>query len=101
MHFMLFYVLAPDYLERRHQFRDEHLKLAWESVARGEAVLGGALADPADFALLLFKCDSPEIPEKFAAEDPYVKNGLVTSYRVRPWTTVIGVDATTPVRPST
>lgn len=100
MHFLMFYILAPDYLERRQQYREEHLKLAWEAVERGELILGGALADPADFAILQFKCDSPDIPEKFAAADPYVKNGLVISYRVRPWTTVVGEDAATPVRPA-
>jgi uncharacterized protein YciI len=93
------YELAPDYLERRAQFRDEHLKLAWEAQARGEIVLAGALADPADTAVLLFCADSPEPAERFAAADPYVMQGLVTSYRVRQWNTVVGVDAFTPVKP--
>jgi uncharacterized protein YciI len=93
------YELAPDYLERRAQFRDEHLKLAWEAQARGEIVLAGALADPADTAVLLFCADSPEPAERFAAADPYVKHGLVSSYRVRQWNTVVGVDAFTPVKP--
>jgi uncharacterized protein YciI len=93
------YELAPDYLERRAQFRDEHLKLAWEAQARGEIVLAGALADPADTAVLLFCADSPEPAERFAAADPYVKQGLVSSYRVRQWNTVVGVDAFTPVKP--
>lgn len=99
MHYLMFYEYAPDYLARRGEFRSEHLTLAWAAEARGELVLGGALADPADGAVLLFQCATPEIPERFAAADPYVKNGLVTSYRVRPWTTVVGQDADTPVRP--
>lgn len=98
MHFLLLYEFVPDYLERRAQFRAEHLRLAWESHGRGEMVLGGAFADPADGAAILFKCDSPAVPEAFAAADPYVRNGLVTKYRVRAWTTVIGDMATTPVR---
>jgi uncharacterized protein YciI len=93
------YELAPDYLERRGQFRDEHLKLAWEAQARGEMVLAGALADPADTAVLLFAGDSPQAAERFAAADPYVTKGLVKSYRVRQWNTVIGDDAFTPVKP--
>jgi len=100
MHFILFYDLAPDYLERRGQFRNEHLRLAWEAQARGELVLAGALTDPVDTGVLLFQCDSPEIAERFVAADPYIKNGLVTSYRVRPWTTVVGKDAVTPVMPN-
>jgi hypothetical protein len=73
--------------------------MAWEAHERGELVLGGALTDPVDSAVLLFKGDSPAAAERFAAADPYVKNGLVKSWRVRPWTTVVGEDASTPVRP--
>lgn len=99
MHFLLMYDLAPDYLERRGEFRDEHLQLAWDAQERGEIVIAGALADPADTAVLLFTGDSPEAAERFAKSDPYVINGLVTSWRVRPWTTVVGKDAWKPVRP--
>jgi len=63
-------------------------------------VLGGAFADPVDGAVLVFKGDSPAVAEKFAAADPYVRNGLVTKWRVRPWTTVVGDDAAAPVRPA-
>jgi uncharacterized protein YciI len=93
------YELAPDYLERRAQFRNEHLKLAWEAQARGEMVLAGALGDPADTAVLLFSGESPAAAERFAAADPYVTQGLVTGYRVRQWNTVVGDDAFTPVKP--
>jgi len=98
MHYLLIYDLAPDYLERRGEFRNEHLKLAWDASARGELVLGGALADPVDNAVLLFKGDSPATAERFVAADPYVKNGLVARWRVRPWTTVVGETASSPVR---
>ncbi len=98
-HFLLFYEVSPDYLERRGEFRVEHLKLAWESHARGELVLAGALAEPVDGAVLLFQGDTPEVAERFAAADPYVRNGLVTRWRVREWTTVVGDMAATPVRP--
>jgi uncharacterized protein YciI len=99
MHYLLFYDVSPDYLARRNEFRTEHLKLAWQAVERGELVLGGALADPVDGAVLLFRGKSPEVAERFAVVDPYVTNGLVTQWRVRPWTTVVGPDATSPVRP--
>lgn len=98
MHFLLMYDAAPDYLSRRGEFRTRHLALAWEAHARGELVLGGALADPVDGALLLFQGDSPAAAEAFAAADPYVTNGLVTRWRVRPWTTVVGETAASPMR---
>ena len=93
------YDFAPDYMERRAEFRNEHLALAWQASDRGEVVLGGALADPPDTGLMLFQCDSSAPAERFAQADPYVRNGLVTRWRVRKWTTVIGRDASTPVRP--
>jgi uncharacterized protein len=99
MHYLLFYEFTPDYLERRAEFRTEHLRMAWSSHARGELVLGGAFAEPADGATLLFQCDSAEVPKAFAEADPYVRNGLVTQYRIRPWTTVVGDLAANPVRP--
>jgi uncharacterized protein YciI len=98
MHYLLIYELAPDYLERRGAFREEHLALAWAACERGEAVMGGALADPADQAMLLFQGDSPAAAEAFARADPYVRNGLVTRWQVRQWTTVVGEQAATPVR---
>jgi hypothetical protein len=99
MHYLLFYSVADDYLARRAAHRKAHLEHAWAAVGRGELVLGGALANPPDAAILLFRCASPEPVEDFARNDPYVKAGVVTSWRVREWTTVAGKDAAAPVDP--
>jgi uncharacterized protein YciI len=99
VHYLLIYELAPDYLARRGEFRDQHLQLAWDAQQRGEIVIAGALADPSDQAILLFSSDSPAAAERFAKADPYVAQGLVTSWRVRQWNTVVGSDAANPVRP--
>jgi uncharacterized protein len=100
MHYLLTYDLAADYLDRRGQYRDDHLALAWQAQERGEIIVAGALAEPADMAVLMFQGDSPEVAERFAKADPYVIHGLVTNYRVRQWNTVVGNDAFTPVRPT-
>lgn len=100
MHFLLIYELASDYLERRGEFRDEHLSLAWQAHDKGELILGGALQDPVDEAILLFKGESAEVAEKFVRVDPYVKNGLIKKWQVRPWITVVGDMASTPVKPA-
>ena len=100
MHYLLTYDLAPDYLERRGEFRDAHLKLAWEAQERGELVLAGALAEPADHAVLVFDCATPEPVQLFAAQDPYVTQGLVRAFHVRQWNTVVGELASNPVRPA-
>jgi len=98
MHYLLFYDVVSDYVERRVAFRNEHLTLAWQAHARGELVLAGALDDPIDGAVLLFQGDSPVVAEAFAAADPYVRHGIVTRWRVRPWATVVGKDAAAPIR---
>lgn len=98
MHYLLMYDLCDDYLERRATWRDEHLKLAWAAADRGELILGGALDAPTDIAVLLFTGDTPEAAEAFVEADPYVREGLVTKWRVRPWKTVVGEDASNPVR---
>jgi uncharacterized protein YciI len=100
MHYLLFYDVSSDYLERRGEFRDAHLAKAWDSHGRGELLLAGALADPLDTAVLLFEAESGSVAEEFARSDPYVVNGLVRSWRVRPWTTVAGSTATNPVHPA-
>ncbi len=90
MHCILFYDVVDDYVARREPFRAAHLELARRAHERGELVLAGALADPVDGAVLVFRGSSPEAAEAFARADPYVTNELVTRWRVRKWTTVIG-----------
>jgi uncharacterized protein YciI len=96
MHYLLFYDVIDEYVERRVPLRTAHLAHARRAVAGGELVLGGALANPVDGAVLLFRGSSPEVAETFARADPYVTNGLVKAWRVREWTTVVGADAAMP-----
>jgi uncharacterized protein len=98
-HYLLFYEVGEDYAARRAEFRRAHLEKAWAAHERGELLLGGALADPMDLAILLFRGESPQAVEDFARNDPYVLNGLVKRWWVREWTTVVGADASMPVLP--
>lgn len=91
-YFALFYHVVDDYLSRRAAFRGEHLRLAREAHRRGELILAGALAEPADGALLIFRAADRSTAETFARNDPYVTGGLVKRWEVRPWTVVIGTD---------
>lgn len=93
MHYLLFYEVAQGYAEKRLPFRSTHLAHAQAAVARGELVLGGALINPLDMAVIVFQGDSPAVAESFAEQDPYVLNGLVARWYVREWTTVVGKDA--------
>ena len=87
---VLEYDLVDDYLDRRAPLRAEHLALAGEAHARGELLLAGALADPTDRAVLVWSTDDRVVVEAFVAADPYVREGLVKSSTIRPWTVVVG-----------
>lgn len=89
-YYALIYHLTDDYLERRPAFRAEHLQLAKDAEERGELVLGGAYSDPADTALLVWRGEDASAAENFVANDPYVKNGLIERWEIRPYTVVIG-----------
>lgn len=95
-YFLLFYETADHYVEKRGPFRPQHLEMAREAHARGELLLAGALSDPADRAVLVFRAPDKAVVEQFATRDPYVLNGLITRWDVRPWNVVIGND---PVEP--
>ena len=88
-YYALIYYLVDDYISRRAEFREEHLKLANKADKRGELILAGAFSEPADKALLIFRADEKSVIEKFVENDPYVKNGLVTKWEIRLWTVVI------------
>jgi uncharacterized protein len=98
-HYLLMYDLVENYAQLRVPLRSAHLRLAQEAVDRGDLVLGGALVEPSDAAILLFKGETSAAAEAFAEADPYVLNGLVIRWRVREWYTVIGADAAHVVAP--
>ncbi|HET7106702.1 MAG TPA: YciI-like protein [Candidatus Acidoferrum sp.] len=91
-YFALLYHVVDKFVDRRAPFREAHLDHARHSANRGDLVLGGALADPADTALIVFRGESPDTAKAFAENDPYVRNGLVERWEVRPWNVVVGAD---------
>ena len=90
-YFTLMYDVVEDFTNKRTPFRPAHLQEVRESNARGELVMAGALGEPAG-ALLIFRGKDKSVAENFATNDPYVKEGLVKSWKVRPWTVVVGQD---------
>ena len=89
-YWLLLYDYVEDILERRVPLREEHLGLASAAHERGELVMAGALAEPVDGAVFVFTADDAAVIEDFVNHDPYVREGLVTDWRIRPWTVVIG-----------
>jgi uncharacterized protein YciI len=98
MHYLLFYEKAPDHAAREPQFQAAHRAHVLSAVARGELVLGGPLQDPTDGAnVLLFRGPKTDVARAFATADPYVQNGIVVRWKVRPWQTVVGPTAECPL----
>src|ERR1700675_2820180 len=90
-YYALFYrEVVPDFVAQRAAYREEHLGLAREAHSRGELLLAGALADPPDGALLVFRGGDDTPAQEFVRKDPYVRNGLVKRWEIRPWTVVVG-----------
>ncbi len=90
MYFILFYDYVENVVARRAPYRDPHLALANEWISSGKLVMGGAFDEPVDGAALVFRASSAAEVEEFVARDPYVRNGVVVSWRIRPWTVVVG-----------
>ena len=93
----MFYALLYDYVDGdvprlRQPFRADHLGLIGEFAERGEIVLAGALVDPVDSAIIVFRCDDATTVEGFVARDPYVLNGIVVRHAIRPWAIVSGAE---------
>jgi uncharacterized protein YciI len=80
MYYILFYKTVENYVEKRTPFREEHLSLVQKAYNDGSIVMAGALADPVDSAVLVFKGKDPNVAEEFAKNDPYVKNGLIKEW---------------------
>jgi hypothetical protein len=89
-YYALIYETVDDYVARRAEFRQLHLRYAREACERGELILAGAFDDPVDRALLVFRVDDKSKVEDFAYKDPYVVNGLVKKWEVRTWKVVVG-----------
>jgi uncharacterized protein len=95
-YYALIYETVDDYVARRAEFRELHLRMAREVRERGELIFGGAFDDPVDRALLVFHVDDKRKVEDFARKDPYVVNGLVKKWEVRPWKVVVGQEQRAP-----
>ncbi len=95
-YYALIYEVVDDYVARRGEFREQHLRVARAVRERGELVLAGAFAEPVDRALLVFRTDAKSKVEDFARKDPYVVNGLVKKWEVRPWKVVVGHEQSVP-----
>ena len=93
VYWLLLYEYVDGILERRRPFREAHLALARDAQAKGVLLHAGAVGDPVDSALFVFKSGDDQVVREFVEDDPYVREGLVTGWTIRPWNVVIGAPA--------
>jgi len=87
-HHVLIYRYVPDIVERRAPLREEHLRKIAAEQAAGRILMAGPIGNPIQGALFVFAGEESAPGEAFAKADPYVRAGLVTEWRVEPWTLV-------------
>ena len=87
-HQILFYDYVEDILERRAPFREDHLAAIRAGKDAGAIVMAGPLGDPPHGAAIVFRGAGPDPAQQFASDDPYVRAGLVSAWRVEPWNVV-------------
>lgn len=90
VYWLLSYDVVDDYIARREPYRPAHLEVVHRAHAHGFLIMGGAYRDPADGAAILFRSDEIGPVEQWAADDPYVKAGLVISWNIHNWNIGIG-----------
>ena len=95
-HFALIYDMVENFVERRKPYREAHLQHINAAHGSGLIMMAGPLGDPPDGGLLIFRAESSAPVEEWVRADTYVTNGIVVSWRVRPWNLVIGADPSTP-----
>jgi len=86
--YVVLYESADDVLERAPAHMADHTAHYESFVERGLLLGIGTFEDPvADGAMCVLV--SREAAEEFAAGDPFVVHGLVTSYRILGWNDVL------------
>ena len=83
--FVLFYDFCENQTEKRKPYREAHIAYADKAQNAGILQMAGPFEDNFDGAIIIFKCKDIKTVEAHAKDDPYVKNGIVTSWKVRPW----------------
>jgi len=89
MYYLLFYYTHDNYIENRkphRQYHFDHIKKYMES---GDLIMGGAIEDGTE-VVIIFKSDTIDTIEDFVKNDPYVINGLIRQWLIKPWNMVTG-----------
>ena len=86
--YLLLYSYVEDMADRRGPYRDAHLERIRAEKDAGRIIMAGAVGSPPREGAIVWRGVTRETIEHFAAADPYVEAGLVTSQRIELWTLV-------------
>jgi uncharacterized protein YciI len=89
-YYALFYDVVENFAERRMPYREPHLALIKAAQQRGDIVMAGALGEPPEQAMIIFRVADVVTVENFARVDPYVLNNVAAKWTVKPWNVVVG-----------
>ena len=85
---LLHYTYVPEMLERRTPVRPLHLEHASRAKENGLLLFGGAVGDPPNAGVIVFRDALAEV-EEFARNDPYNAAGLITAWRAELYTVAL------------
>jgi uncharacterized protein YciI len=86
--YVLFYESADDVMSKAPEHFPAHQAHYTAFHDQGTLLLLGTFGDPqAEGSMGVFS--TQEAAEQFAAEDPFVRNGVVRSYSIRTWNEVL------------
>jgi uncharacterized protein len=84
---VLIYEVVSDALRKAHIHEEAHRAWLEDFSAGGSLLMAGPFANPAEGYMAVFT--SREAAEQFIQGDPFVSNGIVTSWTLRDWDEVL------------
>ncbi len=84
---VLLYRSAPDVMEKAPMHFPAHKQRLDAFQQRGDLIAVGTWADPREGSMAVFRTRAAA--EEFARDDPFVKNGVVSSYEIKDWNEVL------------
>jgi len=85
--YVLYYQSSPDVMEKAPLHGAAHRAYWKEFALTGSLLMIGPFADPREGAMGIFT--TRDAAEKFAQDDPFVRNGVVSHWVVREWAEVL------------
>ena len=75
---------------RRAPYCEEHLRLLTRRTSAENSSWRAHFQSPSTESAFVFRAADAAVPMRFVERDPYVRNGLVTRWKVRVWNIVVG-----------